>query len=186
MDPRVQHAPGTTAAGSAPHTSQGYNQSSNAGPHTSSMMNKVDPRVDSDLDNRAQHAPGTTAAGNAHPGTTQDSSYSHGSNDGPHRSSMMNKADPRVDARTGDATNTSSHAAGAGHGSFGAGAGAAPTHSHVNTGHEAQYVPHGEQREHGTTTGSSATGSKSANKGEQLGHNVKSMFAGVHVSSSLP
>ncbi|KAK1143640.1 hypothetical protein N8T08_006250 [Aspergillus melleus] len=205
LDPRVdsdrsnrdQHAPGTTTAGNAHHTShnQGYNQSSNAGPHSSSVMNKVDPRVDSDLDNRAQYAPGTTASGNAQPGTTQDNAYSHGANDGPHSSSMMNKADPRVDAQTGETStktttqtgsgavhtpaDTSSHAAGAGYGST---AGHAPIHARANPEHEAKYVPHGEQRGYDTTTatGSSGTGSKSAQKGEKLGNNVKSMFAGIH------
>lgn len=97
---------------------------------------------------------------------------------GPHQSNMGNRFDPRVDARTGETgtmtTNQTGYPAEGGYG--------APGESHVNPEHEAQYVPHGEQREHGTATDSSAAGSKSAQKGEQLGHSVKSLFAGVHVS----
>lgn len=81
---------------------------------------------------------------------------------GPHQSNMGNRFDPRVDS---DLDNRAQYATG---------------ESHANPEHEAQYVPHGEQREHGTAADSSAAGSKSAQKGEQLGHSVKSLFAGVH------
>ncbi|OJJ42925.1 hypothetical protein ASPZODRAFT_75313 [Penicilliopsis zonata CBS 506.65] len=60
-----------------------------AGPHRSDLANKLDPRVDSDLNNRAQYAPGTTLSGNFHPGTTQQlPSPSSASNYGPHEAIM--------------------------------------------------------------------------------------------------
>ncbi|KAL4735601.1 hypothetical protein BDV11DRAFT_29187 [Aspergillus similis] len=74
--------------GTGPHT--GGSTSTNAGPHNSNLMNKVDPRVDSDTDNRARYTPGATATGNTHSATS--------GNAGPHSSNLMNKADPRVDS----------------------------------------------------------------------------------------
>src|SRR5690606_18954192 len=54
--------------------------STNAGPHSSNVANKLDPRVDSDRDNRGAHG-------------------THGStNAGPHSSNAANKLDPRVDS----------------------------------------------------------------------------------------
>ncbi|KAL4939218.1 hypothetical protein BDV06DRAFT_199329 [Aspergillus oleicola] len=75
--------------GTGPHTG-GATGSTNAGLHNSNMMNKVDPRVDSDRDNRAKYAPGTTSTGNEYTATT--------GNAGPHTSNMANKVDPRVDS----------------------------------------------------------------------------------------
>ncbi|TLD19281.1 hypothetical protein PspLS_09926 [Pyricularia sp. CBS 133598] len=80
-------------------------RSTNAGPHSSNMMNKADPRVDSDLDNRGVN-------GAAYNGTTGNNYNSRGgmldgttgtqglgsTNQGPHNSNMLNKADPRVDS----------------------------------------------------------------------------------------
>ncbi|CAI7611708.1 unnamed protein product [Penicillium bialowiezense] len=64
--------------------------SSNAGPHSSNIANKADPRVDSDRDHRARHEATDVGA------TT---GVSHGStNVGPHDSSIANKLDPRVDS----------------------------------------------------------------------------------------
>jgi len=51
----------------------------NAGPHGSNLANKIDPRVDSDIDNRARHQDMGGAAG-------------------PHGSNIANKIDPRVDS----------------------------------------------------------------------------------------
>lgn len=69
---------GNSNVGNAPTT---------AGPHSSDLANKADPRVDSDLD-------GSLTAGN----TT-------GAYDttGPHSSSLLNKLDPRVDSNTSGA-----------------------------------------------------------------------------------
>jgi hypothetical protein len=66
---------------------------SGAGPHNSSMMNKADPRVDSDLD-------GSRGMTGSH-GTTGTTGTGYGSSTtgaGPHSSSMGNKVDPRVDS----------------------------------------------------------------------------------------
>ncbi|KAI9753741.1 MAG: hypothetical protein M4579_005032, partial [Chaenotheca gracillima] len=50
---------GPTGAHAGPTgTSAGYNNSTNAGPHNSNLVNKADPRVDSDLDNRGTHNAG--------------------------------------------------------------------------------------------------------------------------------
>ena len=63
--------------------------STNAGPHNSNVANKLDPRVDSDMDNRARH---DALAG---------SSYNNpvaGATAGPHSTNTANKLDPRVDS----------------------------------------------------------------------------------------
>ncbi|KAJ5619637.1 hypothetical protein N7510_003621 [Penicillium lagena] len=63
--------------------------STNAGPHSSNLANKLDPRVDSDLDNRARHqAIAGSSYGNPLAGATA----------GPHASNTANKLDPRVDS----------------------------------------------------------------------------------------
>jgi hypothetical protein len=147
------------------------------------MANKVDPRVDSDLDNRAQYAPGTTKAGNEHPySTTRDTSL-NSSSAGPHQSKMMNKLDPRVDAQTGDvSTKTTNQHHGPGFsgdtrgqyetGATGASTGAGYTSSGVG------YNP--------AQPSSSALGSKSAQTGANVGSGVKGAFAGAHVSDTTP
>jgi hypothetical protein len=69
----------TTGAGyGSGTTGTGYGPGNTAGPHSSNVANKLDPRVDSDLDGRG---------------------VGHGSsNYGPHSSNIANKADPRVDS----------------------------------------------------------------------------------------
>ncbi|EHK98519.1 hypothetical protein M7I_5663 [Glarea lozoyensis 74030] len=88
-----------TGAFSGTGTTGGLSNSSNAGPHNSSMANKADPRVDSDLDGRgnrhgASHG-GILGASGSHAtagsGTAQNTA-------GPHNSDMLNKVDPRVDS----------------------------------------------------------------------------------------
>ncbi|KAF3391626.1 hypothetical protein F1880_007763 [Penicillium rolfsii] len=68
----------------------------NAGPHNSKTANKLDPRVDSDLDHRAQN-PATTGSGRP---DTYDSANrgANTTNAGPHNSKIANKLDPRVDS----------------------------------------------------------------------------------------
>ncbi|KAI9641875.1 hypothetical protein NHQ30_009742 [Ciborinia camelliae] len=122
---------GTTHTGTT-HT--GHAEGSH-GPHSSSVANAADPRVDSDLDgNRlpnktsagygtqdaaygttgahtgthtGTHIPGTTHSGTTHtgttgthiPGTTQHQAHGHAEGShGPHGSSALNAADPRVDS----------------------------------------------------------------------------------------
>lgn len=80
-DNRAHTGAGATTTGayaSGAHNTYGTT-STNAGPHNSNMLNKVDPRIDSDMDNRARHE----TMGGAH---------------GPHGSSIANKMDPRVDS----------------------------------------------------------------------------------------
>ncbi|CAG7940612.1 unnamed protein product [Penicillium salamii] len=66
--------------------------STNAGPHSSNIANKADPRVDSDRDHRGRHETFTNVG--ATTGTTHDTS----TNAGPHDSNAANKLDPRVDS----------------------------------------------------------------------------------------
>ncbi|CAG7929713.1 unnamed protein product [Penicillium olsonii] len=65
--------------------------STNAGPHSSNIANKADPRVDSDRDHRSRHEHVTDVGST---GTTHGTS----TNTGPHSSNIANKADPRVDS----------------------------------------------------------------------------------------
>lgn len=86
---------GMTGTGMTGHN---YNtRSTNAGPHDSNMANKLDPRVDSDMDNRARHQHmGTTGApaGSSYASTGAGQTGSVG----PHNSNLLNKLDPRVDS----------------------------------------------------------------------------------------
>lgn len=90
--------------------------STNAGPHSSNVANKLDPRIDSDLDSSRTGHTGVTGhsttgtgvgstgysgthTGNnhgTHTGTT--GGLSNSTNAGPHNSNALNKADPRVDS----------------------------------------------------------------------------------------
>lgn len=81
-------------------TGHRYNtRSTNAGPHDSNMANKMDPRVDSDMDNRAryQNMGATTGAPAGSSYATTGVGQTHG-RVGPHDSNLMNKLDPRVDS----------------------------------------------------------------------------------------
>jgi len=95
-------ATGTTNTGLTGNTGThgGISNSTNAGPHDSNLANKVDPRVDSDLDSAGNRHGATTHGGilgssgtHATPGsgTAQNTA-------GPHNSDLANKLDPRVDA----------------------------------------------------------------------------------------
>jgi hypothetical protein len=78
------HLPGAAAGMTGTHGSH-----TTAGPHSSDMANKMDPRVDSDRD--GDHRMGTGMGGMSN--TTA----------GPHSSNAANKLDPRVDSdRSGD------------------------------------------------------------------------------------
>jgi len=75
--------------------------STNAGPHSSNLSNKADPRVDSDRDNYGNTSTGlghnTHNTGVGHnTGLGQNTGYNTTS--GPHDSNLANKADPRVDS----------------------------------------------------------------------------------------
>jgi hypothetical protein len=109
------------AGGAYGHHTYEPNRSSNHGPHDSNVANKVDPRVDSDLDNRASYGShnttglgsNTTTTGTGSTGLTghhgtmggaqQASANSRAtgpasSTAGPHENNLANKADPRVDS----------------------------------------------------------------------------------------
>jgi len=96
------HGAQTSTTGTYPTTGTtgGLSSSTNAGPHDSNLANKVDPRVDSDLDGRGNRHGATTGHGlfgasgsHATPGsgTAQNTA-------GPHNSDTANKLDPRVDS----------------------------------------------------------------------------------------
>ncbi|KAI4238384.1 MAG: hypothetical protein L6R40_005746 [Gallowayella cf. fulva] len=108
------HNTGTTGSGltgGSGYGSSGYDNttghSTTAGPHSSNLANKADPRVDSDRDGSNRHDHGTTGSGltgSNTSGTGYGGSSGYGStaggssNVGPHSSNLANKADPRVDS----------------------------------------------------------------------------------------
>ncbi|KAL9049238.1 MAG: hypothetical protein Q9206_005626 [Seirophora lacunosa] len=96
----------TRGYGSSTDATSGYG-STTSGPHSSSMANKADPRVDSDRDGRRGVETGSGTSGGY--GSSTDATRGYGSStdatsgygsttSGPHSSSMGNKADPRVDS----------------------------------------------------------------------------------------
>ncbi|CAD6444616.1 c35ffaaa-2ff1-4a99-b2e5-0b1ffdf6cf99 [Sclerotinia trifoliorum] len=125
------HIPGTSNTGHA---------EGSHGPHSSSLANAADPRVDSDLDgnripNKTSSGYGTqdaygsgvgstgthhhqgTTAGNTVGGTGFSGGISHSTNAGPHDSNLANAADPRVDSDLSSTGNR--HGASTGHSAFG-------------------------------------------------------------------
>ncbi|KAI9849113.1 MAG: hypothetical protein M1837_005343 [Sclerophora amabilis] len=100
--------------------SSAYGTSTTAGPHSSSLSNKADPRVDSDRDRSRNTGVGHTTTATGAASDTSNTGYNTGTNTtaGPHTSNVANKADPRVDSgRDGSRT----AAAGAAHPSRGDG-----------------------------------------------------------------
>ena len=87
-------------------TAGGYGSTSgtSAGPHSSNLANKTDPRVDSDLDGRrgvestsGGYGSGSgTHTGSGYNDNTSSSTGTGSANAEPHKSGMMNKLDPRV------------------------------------------------------------------------------------------
>jgi len=77
----------------------GLSNSTNAGPHDSNLANKVDPRVDSDLDGRGnRHGASTGGVFGASGSHATRGSGTAQNTDGPHNSDLANKIDPRVDS----------------------------------------------------------------------------------------
>jgi hypothetical protein len=123
VDPRVDSDRDNygSGVGGAGTTSQNYNQgvgpgsnnqssyggpgnpqSGNAGPHSSNLANKADPRVDSDLDGGRNiggnnYGSSNTGAGYGNTGGV-GGGYGGNQTAGPHSSNLANKADPRVDS----------------------------------------------------------------------------------------
>lgn len=102
---------GTTGTTGTGYTGTGTT-STNAGPHSSNLANKLDPRVDSDMDGSRNMGASThtgvgntnTVGGGTHAGNNMGTStgttggISSSTNAGPHNSNLANKADPRVDS----------------------------------------------------------------------------------------
>lgn len=83
-------AGGVGAAGvGAYESSRDGTSSTTAGPHSSNLANKVDPRVDSDRS--AQHGTSNAGLGSGVTGSSSTTAE-------PHSSNIANKADPRVDS----------------------------------------------------------------------------------------
>ncbi|KAF2274897.1 uncharacterized protein EI97DRAFT_93248 [Westerdykella ornata] len=115
---------GTTGYGSTTHTGTGLTgstgthagtgltgstgHSTNAGPHSSNIANKLDPRYDSDRDNSAtlgggpgygtHTGTGLTTSTGTHTGTGLTGSTGHSTNAGPHSTNIGNVLDPRIDS----------------------------------------------------------------------------------------
>ncbi|KAK4099106.1 hypothetical protein N658DRAFT_475772 [Parathielavia hyrcaniae] len=101
-------APPPTAHAQAPgrgmmHAEYGAPAESTYGPHSSRAGNRLDPRVDSDLDRHvglgATHAPG--GGGHSTVGAGPGLSAPQNTTSGPWKSDTMNRLDPRVDSTTG-------------------------------------------------------------------------------------
>ncbi|PQE08402.1 cell surface protein [Rutstroemia sp. NJR-2017a BBW] len=93
---------GTGILGKSEYEAGHHTGSTTAGPHSSNLANKADPRVDSDLSKSQGHHYGRDAAVAGGLGAAGASAYGAGHHDnttaGPHSSNLGNKADPRVDS----------------------------------------------------------------------------------------
>ncbi|KAF7874902.1 hypothetical protein EAF04_002076 [Stromatinia cepivora] len=102
----VHGATGTSAgAGVVPVGAyeSGHGHNTTAGPHSSNLANKADPRVDSDLSKQQSHHYGRDAAvaGGVGGAAYEANKHHHNSANtttGPHSSNLENKVDPRVDS----------------------------------------------------------------------------------------
>jgi len=146
--------------------------STNAGPHSSNLVNKVDPRVDSDLDGSRNAGAATYGAGAHNTGNSYGNtgagltgSNTGSTNAGPHSSNLANKLDPRVDSDNDGSRNAgaASYGAGAHNTSTGAGTGLTGGYSASTGGHGyntgAQDTGLAGNNNYGSTTGSGLTGS---------------------------
>jgi hypothetical protein len=112
-----QRMAGTTGGLTGQQRMAGTAGTTNAGPHSSNVANKLDPRVDSDMDgsrnagfsNNAGTTGGLTGqqrmAGNAGGFTGVGNNGPAATTAGPHRADMLNKVDPRVDSDADGRTN---------------------------------------------------------------------------------
>ncbi|KAH8820849.1 hypothetical protein F5884DRAFT_816534 [Xylogone sp. PMI_703] len=83
----------------------GMSSSTNAGPHNSNIANKMDPRVDSDLDGRGnRHGASTGGVFGASGSHATPGSGTAQNTAGPHNSDLANKLDPRVDSDRDNST----------------------------------------------------------------------------------
>ncbi|KAF2674115.1 hypothetical protein BT63DRAFT_419425 [Microthyrium microscopicum] len=192
-------------AGTTHHAGDGlgHNTSSTttAGPHSSNIANKLDPRVDSDRDGStnmgaAQHGPGAhntshttgTGLGAGTTGGYGSTTGGYGStNAGPHDSNLANKVDPRVDSDRDGSRNAGAAAYGPGatntgntfgQGHTGVGAG---TTGIGSTGHHAGHTA----GVGAGTTGLGSTGNYAGQGGLGSGTGPASNTAGPHKSDML-
>ena len=121
LDPRVDSD--NSKAYDSNNTSTGYGSHNTSGPHSSDLSNRADPRVDSD-NSRLGGSHNTTGLGST--GTTTgeygssnayDNNSAHKTTSGPHKSDLLNKADPRVDSDNSKAYGSSTHNTSSGLGS---------------------------------------------------------------------
>lgn len=94
---------GSSTATHGTGSTGGYGSSNTtAGPHSSNLANKADPRVDSDRDGSRGYGSSTGQSGvTGGYGSSAGTTAGYGSSDttaGPHSSNLANKADPRVDS----------------------------------------------------------------------------------------
>jgi hypothetical protein len=179
LNNRAQYAPGMASSGNVhPGATQSYDNpnSTNAGPHSSSVMNKLDPRVDSQT-GTTTNATGTGASRN--PTDTTGTGAGAGVTQG---SSTTSAGSPGVrDTRSAYDPNVSGYnsATGSGYATTG-GVGHQPapgTSSYDKQDYRAEYAPSTENKQY-TAEGQG----RSAAKGEEIGRGVKSAIAGIHVS----
>ncbi|CAJ2502388.1 Uu.00g097820.m01.CDS01 [Anthostomella pinea] len=182
------------------------------GPH-GRVGNAADPRIDSDADHRA--APGTTHGTTGHTGptvghnthtgpttgihtgpTTGTSTHTGSTNQGPHNSNMLNKADPRVDSdRSG---NTMGNTAGDYRGSGPEGVAGPHNSRALNAADPRVDSDRDASRTVGNTYGSSGTAGTTGGYGNSTGMDGTSgltdshgttgthVTTGTHGSSGLP
>lgn len=121
LDPRVDSD--NSKAYNSNTTSTGYGSNTTSGPHSSDLGNRADPRVDSD-NSRLGGSHNTSGLGST--GTTTgaygssnayDNNSAHKTTSGPHKSDLLNKADPRVDSDNSKAYGSSTHNTSSGLGS---------------------------------------------------------------------
>ncbi|GIJ91499.1 hypothetical protein Asppvi_010465 [Aspergillus pseudoviridinutans] len=185
MNNRAQYAPGMTSSGNVhPGATQSYDNpySSNAGPHSSSVMNKLDPRVDSQTGNTTTKTTNDTGTG-AYRNPTDTSGVGAGAGAGAgitQGSSTTSVGTPGVeDNRSRYDPNVSGYnpATGSGYSTTG-GVGHQPapgSSSYDNQDYRAEYAPSTENKQY--TAGGHG---RSATKGEEIGRGVRSAIAGVH------
>lgn len=141
MGANTSHHAGNSGLTGTTGTGTGYGShtgTTGAGPHNSSMENKLDPRVDSDGSKGYGTGATTSGAGSGYGSNTGTTgagtgygSHTGTTGAGPHNSSMENKLDPRVDSdgSKGYGTGATTSGAGSGYGSQTGTAGAGPHNS---------------------------------------------------------
>ncbi|KAJ5212924.1 hypothetical protein N7449_000093 [Penicillium cf. viridicatum] len=168
---------GVTSTGAGLGSTHDTTGSTNVGPHSSNMANKLDPRVDSDSDNRARHEDLTGASTGSGLGPTHDTT---------HGTTGVTGTGAGLGSTHGTTTATGPHSStlgtGTTHGTsgvIGTGAGLGSTHGTTATGTHSSTLGSGTGAPHSTpiaTPGSSSTnaGPHSSNIANKLDPRVDS------------